>query len=68
MKTINSIYRTFIITALLLLFMAASAQAQITFVDDVNDEAPAAPIDGLLGIGIAAGAYIGLRKKYKSQE
>lgn len=37
-------------------------QAQITFDDDVDDGTPAAPIDGLLGLGLAAGAFYGIRK------
>lgn len=51
---------------LLLLFMGIGAQAQISFPDDVNDEAPAAPIDGFIAIGLAAGAIFGLRKKLKN--
>lgn len=38
------------------------AQAQISFDDDVDDEVPAAPIDGLIGLGIAAGTLYGIRK------
>lgn len=30
--------------------------------DDVNDEAPPAPINGFIGIALAAGAYFGARK------
>ncbi len=48
------------------LFFAALAfqplQAQITFDDDVDDSTPAAPIDGLVGLGIAAGALYGIRR------
>lgn len=48
------------------LFFAALAfqpvQAQITFDDDVDDGTVGAPIDGLLGLGLAAGALYGIRK------
>ena len=37
-------------------------QAQITFDDDVDDGTVGAPIDGLLGLGLAAGALYGIRK------
>ncbi|HIB37113.1 hypothetical protein [Mesonia sp.] len=54
-------------TTLLLLgflFISASIYAQPPgFPDDVDDEdAPAAPITGLLSIGIAAGACLGIKK------
>lgn len=44
---------------------ASATTAQIVFDDDVDD-VPAAPIDGLVGVALAAGAYIGLRKKMKN--
>ena len=53
------------LTFLFLLF-TQMAMAQISFPDDVDDEGPAAPIDGFVVIGIAAGAYFGIRKKRKS--
>ncbi|GGG08495.1 hypothetical protein GCM10011344_06330 [Dokdonia pacifica] len=40
-----------------------TANAQIVFPDDVDDETPAAPIDGFVGLGIAAGIYFGVRKR-----
>lgn len=40
-----------------------SASTQISFPDDVNDEAPAAPIDGLVIIVVAAGAILGICKQ-----
>jgi hypothetical protein len=40
-----------------------TANAQIIFPDDVDDETPAAPIDGFVGLGIAAGIYFGVRKR-----
>lgn len=45
------------------LFISASytASAQITLPGDVDDE-PAMPIDGMLGLGVAAGLYYGVRK------
>lgn len=45
------------------LLISHTASAQITFPDDVNDEGPAAPIDGFIVIGLAAGAYLGFRKR-----
>ncbi len=42
--------------------VSQQAQAQITFDDDIDDETPAAPIDGLLGLGLAAGAMYGIKK------
>ena len=41
---------------------AQPVQAQISFDDDVDDETPAAPIDGLIALGIAAGAWYGIKK------
>ncbi|WP_405226273.1 hypothetical protein [Dokdonia sp. Asnod1-B02] len=61
-------YKKYIFTMLLLLFMSAGVQAQISFANDVNDEAPAAPIDGFIVIGLAAGAYIGLKKRGQSEK
>jgi hypothetical protein len=52
----------------MLCFMALSmetAEAHISFDDDVDDGTPAAPIDGLLSLGLAAGAYYGIRKIVK---
>ncbi len=61
-------YKKYILTTLLLLFMSVGVQAQITFANDVNDEAPAAPIDGFIAIGLAAGAYLGLKKRAQSEK
>lgn len=52
----------------ILLSISFSAHAQLPpgFDDDVDDETPAAPIDGLLGLGLVAGtamAYRKIRKK-----
>lgn len=47
----------------LLMLTCTSVNAQITFPDNVDDEAPAAPIDGFIGLGIAAGIYFGTRKR-----
>ena len=64
----KSTYKTLTKKALFILPLSfclagvSPAQAQITFDDDVDDETPAAPIDGLLGLGIAAGAWYGVRK------
>jgi|TARA_R110000850_G_scaffold25797_3_gene74175 hypothetical protein len=64
MKNIKRTISRLVFTAAFAVCALASqpAQAQITFDDDVDDETPAAPIDGLLGLGIAAGAWYGVRK------
>lgn len=38
------------------------------FEDDVNDEAPQAPIDGFIGLALAAGAYFGGRELKKRKK
>ena len=48
-----------------IVFISTSASAQIIFANDVNDQAPAAPIDGFVTVGIVAGAFLGLRKRFK---
>lgn len=45
---------------------ASAATTQIVFDDEVEDVPPPMPIDGLIGVALAAGAYIGLRKKMKN--
>jgi hypothetical protein len=63
MKKINKFHRLLLVFALG--FWALSIQpanAQIGFDDDVDDEVPGAPIDGFIGLGLAAGAYFGYRK------
>ena len=73
MKTIKrNIKALVLITGLVLSFNAMASTTvtihpQITFEDDVEDveEVPPMPIDGLLGLGLAAGAYIGWRKRIK---
>ncbi len=65
MKKLNSYPIQKVLIAFTLCFMALSlqtAEAQIAFDDDVDDEVPAAPIDGFIGLGIAAGAYYGIKK------
>lgn len=47
-----------------LIFIVATSDAQIVFEDDVED-VPAVPIDGFIGLGIAAGTYLVLRNKKK---
>ncbi len=61
----NSIVRKYILSTLFLVFISTNASAQITFADDVNDQAPTVPIDGFVTMGIVAGAFFGLRKKIK---
>jgi hypothetical protein len=46
----------------LMLFTSSPVLAQIAFNDDVDDTTPAAPIDGLIGLGIAIGAFYGIKK------
>lgn len=58
-------FKKYLFTSLLVIGLSFSANAQITFPDDVDDEAPAAPIDGLIVVGLAAGAVLGLRNKPK---
>jgi len=52
-----------LVLVVLLLGATATLSAQITLPGDgaVDDE-PAMPIDGMLGLGIAAGLYYGVRK------
>lgn len=64
MKKLNIYPIQKVLIVFTLCFMALSlqtAEAQITFDDDVDDEVPAAPIDGFIGLGIAAGAYYGIK-------
>ncbi len=65
MKKLNSNQIQKVLIVFTLCFMALglqTAQAQISFDDDVDDQTPAAPIDGFIGLGIAAGAYYGIKK------
>ncbi|MCR9183224.1 MAG: hypothetical protein NXH73_09885 [Flavobacteriaceae bacterium] len=64
MKNIKLPISKMVLTAMLFLATMAyqPVHSQITFDDDVDDEVPGAPIDGLLGLGLAAGAYYGIRK------
>jgi hypothetical protein len=64
MKKINNLTSKLIFAVAVFIYALAAqpAQAQISFDDDVDDETPGAPIDGLIGLGIAAGAWYGIRK------
>ncbi|SNR42364.1 hypothetical protein [Dokdonia pacifica] len=63
---IKNIRILIVITGLMLSLSASATTPQITFDDDVEDVPPPMPIDGLIGVALAAGAYIGLRKKMKN--
>lgn len=55
------------IAFVIFLCISISAQAQLPgFPDDVDDETPAAPIDGLLGLGLVAGTAMAYRKFRKT--
>ena len=65
MKKANKFpYMQLLLTFTLGLFILAATpvNAQITFDDDVDDGTVGAPIDGLLGLGLAAGVLYGVRK------
>ncbi|MEP0266650.1 hypothetical protein [Dokdonia sp.] len=68
MKNKYNIKRLCFLVCIISTLSIATTQAQIIFPDDVNDESPAAPIDGFIGLGIAAGAYFGIRKKMASKK
>lgn len=68
MKILRNIKKKSILVALGCLLYTVNVNSQITFSDDVNDQAPAAPIDGMIGLALAVGAYIGLSKKANSKE
>jgi hypothetical protein len=63
----KSITKLLIVLPLFIFALAAQpAQAQILpFDDDIDDQTPAAPIDGFIGLALAAGAYFGIRKIVK---
>ena len=63
MKNIYKIKNLCFLVFLVSILSITTANAQITFPDDVDDETPAAPIDGFVGLGIAAGIYFGVRKR-----
>lgn len=64
MKKFKNLTSKIVFTVIIFVCALATqpVQAQISFDDDVDDEIPAAPIDGLIGLGIAAGAWYGIRK------
>jgi len=61
----NSIFKKYMLSILFIVFISTSASAQIIFANDVNDQAPTVPIDGFITAGIVAGAFLGLRKRFK---
>ena len=66
MKLKNSHYKVILILVLLLL-VSTSGYAQLGDIDfdpGVDDETPA-PINGLIALGLAAGAYLGIRQTKK---
>ncbi len=69
MKTKNTLYTLCLFLMLTIGFssLAATSNNQITFPDDVDDEAPVAPIDGFVVVGIAVGAILGSRKHPKNK-
>lgn len=71
----NSKHKKIIITFILLFAMGTTPKlfAQLPpvfdgFVDDDGTGDPTAPIDGLLGIAMAAGAYYGAKKLVKKKK
>lgn len=52
---------------LLMLFSGTRLMAQDGFDDNVDDQAPGVPIDGLLVAGLIAGSVLGIRKMKKSE-
>ncbi|MNE91624.1 hypothetical protein D3C80_1892610 [compost metagenome] len=51
---------------LLMLFSGTRLMAQDGFDDNVDDQAPAANVDGFLILGLIAGATLGIRKMKKA--
>jgi hypothetical protein len=68
MKNKYSIKYLYFLVFLISTLSITTANAQIIFPDDVDDETPAAPIDGFVGLGIAAGIYFGTRKRLARKE
>jgi hypothetical protein len=63
----NTLRKTTAILAFAILSLTSfEAAAQFPgFVDNVDDETPAAPIDGLVALGFIAGGYLGFKKLRK---
>jgi len=61
MKNKKSFLIAFALVGLSLLPMTVQAQLP-GFMDDVDDETPAAPIDGFISLAILMGGIIGYRK------
>lgn len=62
MKNKKSFLIAFALVALSLLPTTIQAQQLPGFMDDVDDETPAAPIDGFISLAILMGGIIGYRK------
>ncbi|MDR6301755.1 PID-CTERM protein-sorting domain-containing protein [Mesonia maritima] len=52
----------YLIAICLLVGLTASAQITLPGGDNVDDETPAAPIDGFVGIALLAGTVFGIKK------
>jgi hypothetical protein len=68
MKNLKNKLFTGLLIGAFTLLGSTDAYGQIGFPDNVDDEAPAAPIDGLIGVGLIAGAYLGLRRKLNAEK
>ena len=68
MKIKYNIKSLFVFVFLISTLSVTAANPQIIFPDNVDDETPAAPIDGFIGLGIVTGIYFGVRKKKLHKE
>lgn len=70
MRSISkSLKKKIMFASLFLVFSTFQASAQDPFDDNVDDQnAPAAPIDGLIVVGLIAGSVYGIKKIRKSKD